>query len=97
MPHIPTRAVVWLDHHEARVFLITADDVERERIKAHPPHRQVHHKANEVGSGLVPESALGRAYRDLLGRVNQRASTLATHAWLLVSGRALPLPPTDLE
>lgn len=50
---------------------------------------------NEVGSGLVPEHALGRAYRDLLGRVNQRASTLADRAWLLVSGRALPLPPPD--
>lgn len=50
---------------------------------------------NEVGSGLVPEHALGRAYRDLLGRVNQRASALADRAWLLVSGRALPLPPPD--
>lgn len=48
---------------------------------------------NEVGGGLVPDNPLGRAYRDLLGRVNQRASTLATQAWLLVSGRALPLPP----
>ncbi|RLT28267.1 MAG: bifunctional adenosylcobinamide kinase/adenosylcobinamide-phosphate guanylyltransferase [Chloroflexi bacterium] len=52
---------------------------------------------NEVGSSLVPEHALGRAYRDLLGRVNQRASTLATHAWLLVSGRALLLPPPDSD
>jgi adenosylcobinamide kinase/adenosylcobinamide-phosphate guanylyltransferase len=50
---------------------------------------------NEVGSGLVPEHALGRAYRDLLGRVNQRASLLAARAWLLVAGRALPLPPPD--
>ena len=50
---------------------------------------------NEVGSGLVPEYPLGRAYRDLLGRVNQRAGTLAARAWLLVAGRALPLPPPD--
>ena len=42
MPHTPTHAVVWLDHREARVFLITADDVERERIKADAPHRHVH-------------------------------------------------------
>ncbi|MFA7296449.1 MAG: bifunctional adenosylcobinamide kinase/adenosylcobinamide-phosphate guanylyltransferase [Dehalococcoidia bacterium] len=50
---------------------------------------------NEVGGGLVPEYPLGRAYRDLLGRVNQRASLLAARAWLLVAGRALPLPPPD--
>lgn len=50
---------------------------------------------NEVGSGIVPEHALGRSYRDLLGRVNQRASAHATRAWLLVSGRPLPLPPPD--
>lgn len=53
---------------------------------------------NEVGSGLVPPYPLGRAYRDLLGRVNQRVSRAAGRAWLLVSGRALPLPsPTPRE
>jgi stalled ribosome rescue protein Dom34 len=53
MPHVPTHAVVWLDHREAKVFLVTAEDVESKRINAHAPHRQVHHKANEVGSGHV--------------------------------------------
>lgn len=48
---------------------------------------------NEVGSGLVPPYPLGRAYRDLLGRVNQQVSAAADRAWLLVSGRALELPP----
>ena len=52
---------------------------------------------NEVGSGLVPEHPLGRAYRDLLGRVNQRASMRASRAWLIASGRALPLPAPDPE
>ena len=50
---------------------------------------------NEVGSSLVPEHPLGRAYRDLLGRVNQRASAGATRAWLLVAGRPLELPPAQ--
>ena len=53
MPHSPTHAVVWLDYREAKIFLVTADDVEGKRIKAHTPHRQVHHKANEGGSGHV--------------------------------------------
>lgn len=46
---------------------------------------------NEVGSSVVPPTALGRAYRDLLGRVNQRAAGRAARAWLLVAGRPLEL------
>jgi adenosylcobinamide kinase/adenosylcobinamide-phosphate guanylyltransferase len=49
---------------------------------------------NEVGSGVVPEYALGRIYRDLLGLTNQRVAARATRAWLMASGRALELPPT---
>jgi adenosylcobinamide kinase / adenosylcobinamide-phosphate guanylyltransferase len=50
---------------------------------------------NEVGSAIVPEYALGRAYRDLLGRVNQQVSRAADTAWLLVAGRTIALPPPD--
>jgi stalled ribosome rescue protein Dom34 len=53
MPHNPTLAVVWLDFHQAKIFLIKADDVEAKRIKADTPHRQVHHKAQVRGSGHV--------------------------------------------
>lgn len=52
---------------------------------------------NEVGSGIVPPSALGRVYRDLLGRANQRVSLRADRAWLLVAGRALELPAPALD
>ncbi len=51
--------------------------------------------SNEVGGGVVPPSVLGRVYRDLLGRANQRVSLAADRAWLLVAGRALELPPGD--
>lgn len=51
--------------------------------------------SNEVGSGLVPEYPLGRAYRDVLGRVNQQVARTATRAWLCVAGRALELPVAD--
>ena len=47
---------------------------------------------NEVGAGVVPATPLGRAYRDLLGRVNQQVAERASRAWLLVAGRALELP-----
>lgn len=42
--------------------------------------------SNEVGSGVVPNSELGRAYRDLLGFVNQRVAAAADEVVLLVAG-----------
>jgi stalled ribosome rescue protein Dom34 len=49
----PTLAVVWLDFHQAKIFLITAGDVEAGNIKADTPHRQIHHKAQVRGSGHI--------------------------------------------
>ena len=49
--------------------------------------------SDEVGSGLVPEYALGRAYRDVLSAANEAVSRAANDAWLVVAGRALALPP----
>lgn len=42
--------------------------------------------SNEVGSGVVPESEMGRHYRDLLGFVNQRVAAAADEVVLLVAG-----------
>jgi adenosylcobinamide kinase / adenosylcobinamide-phosphate guanylyltransferase len=47
--------------------------------------------SNEVGLGVHPATELGRRYRDLLGRVNQRWAAVADRALLLVAGRAVPL------
>jgi adenosylcobinamide kinase/adenosylcobinamide-phosphate guanylyltransferase len=47
--------------------------------------------SNEVGLGIVPANELARAYRDVLGRVNQRWVAAADHALFMVAGRALPL------
>ena len=46
---------------------------------------------NEVGLGVVPATPLGRAYRDLLGRVNAVWAAAAEDAALVVAGRVLPL------
>ena len=46
-----THAVVWLDTKEAHVFQFNAEDVERQRIKAHRPAHKIHQKAGIVGSG----------------------------------------------
>lgn len=47
--------------------------------------------SNEVGMGLHPNSALGRIYRDALGRANQRLAARADTAYLLVAGIPLDL------
>ena len=47
--------------------------------------------SNEVGMGIVPDTPLGRAYRDLLGRVNAVGAARADEALLVVAGRALAL------
>lgn len=47
--------------------------------------------SNEVGMGVVPVSALGRHYRDVLGRVNAAWAARAADACLVVAGRPLAL------
>ena len=47
--------------------------------------------SNEVGEGIVPSSALSRAYRDALGRVNQLAASRADRVFLMTAGLALDL------
>ena len=51
--------------------------------------------SNEVGLGLVPSNALGRAYRDLLGAVNRRVAEDAEQVLLMVAG--LPLDIKQLS
>jgi adenosylcobinamide kinase / adenosylcobinamide-phosphate guanylyltransferase len=45
--------------------------------------------ANEVGSGIVPDNALARRFRDLQGGLNQRIAARADRVVLVVAG--LPL------
>jgi adenosyl cobinamide kinase/adenosyl cobinamide phosphate guanylyltransferase len=47
---------------------------------------------NEVGSGIVPMTALGRRFQDLLGEVNAAWVDVADRAGLMVAGRVLWLP-----
>ena len=42
--------------------------------------------SDEVGFGVVPESEVGRKFRDVLGLVNQRAAAAAAEVHLCVAG-----------
>jgi adenosylcobinamide kinase / adenosylcobinamide-phosphate guanylyltransferase len=44
---------------------------------------------DEVGSGIVPENAVARRFRDRLGSTNQSIARAASEVLLLVSGYAL--------
>ena len=46
---------------------------------------------NEVGMGVVPDSSLGRRFRDIAGRCNQIIAASADEAIFLVSGIPLHL------
>ncbi|MBG0829322.1 bifunctional adenosylcobinamide kinase/adenosylcobinamide-phosphate guanylyltransferase [Planomonospora sp. ID67723] len=48
--------------------------------------------SDEVGLGVVPATSSGRAFRDALGRLNQRLVAESEDAALVVAGRLLPLP-----
>ena len=46
---------------------------------------------NEVGLGIVPDTRLGRYFRDLQGRVNQLIAKEASEVYLVICGLAQQL------
>ena len=47
--------------------------------------------SNEVGLGLVPETPLGRRFRDAQGRLNQAMAAVADHVVFMAAGLPLVL------
>jgi adenosylcobinamide kinase/adenosylcobinamide-phosphate guanylyltransferase len=52
---------------------------------------------NEVGMGLVPETPLGRAFRDLTGWAHQRLARAADEIYLAALGIVLRVHPGPVE
>jgi adenosylcobinamide kinase / adenosylcobinamide-phosphate guanylyltransferase len=59
--------------------------------KAHPG--TIIFVTNEIGMGLIPENALARLYRDLVGRCNQIIAEASMRVVLLVSGQPIEIKP----
>ncbi len=80
------------DQHQCGQFVqrITNDFLEQARSRL----QTVICVSNEVGLGVVPDTQLGRVFRDLLGRVNQDFAAAADEVYLLVAGIPLQLKPT---
>jgi adenosylcobinamide kinase/adenosylcobinamide-phosphate guanylyltransferase len=66
-----------------------------ERVAAELARRRLHAVlvTNEVGMGVVPESALGRLFRDVAGRAHQRLARDADRVYLAALGCVLRLKP----
>jgi stalled ribosome rescue protein Dom34 len=69
-------AVIWIDHHQAKVLHFNATDVDHAVIHPHDRTVHVHHKANAVGDGRAPVD------KDYLRRVTESVST--TEAIMIV-------------
>ena len=50
--------------------------------------------SNEIGLGLVPDTPLGRDFRDLHGRMNQRVAAVCDQVVFMVSGLPMVVKPS---
>ncbi|NUP51560.1 MAG: bifunctional adenosylcobinamide kinase/adenosylcobinamide-phosphate guanylyltransferase [Catenulispora sp.] len=77
----------WHDHGQDRLAE-RFDDLEAAWLSAQVPVLAV---SNEVGLGIVPESAGVRRFRDEQGRLNQRIAAASDTVVLMVAGIAVPV------
>jgi adenosylcobinamide kinase/adenosylcobinamide-phosphate guanylyltransferase len=70
-----------------------------DRLEAALARRRAHVVlvSNEVGMGLVPETPLGRAFRDAIGALHQRLAAAADEIYLATMGTVLRLRPGPVE
>lgn len=73
-------ATVWIDHQEAKVFHLTAHDVEKDVVHNNAPAHHVHRKADHVRLG---KTALEPAF------MKEVAETLTDAQAILIAGPGL--------
>jgi stalled ribosome rescue protein Dom34 len=66
-------AIVWIDHHEAKIFQFDSTDVDSSTIHCSNPHQHIHHKANARDSG---HAAVDTPFLQHVTRALQQAGTV---------------------
>jgi adenosylcobinamide kinase/adenosylcobinamide-phosphate guanylyltransferase len=67
----------------------------RGALEALPPRDRLVVVSDELGLGLIPETRVGRRFRDLLGELNQIAAAAAGRVRLCVAGLQVALKDPD--
>jgi len=81
----------WEHRDHAEDALRTAASQEVARLIAAASASNVVVVSNEVGYGLVPESPVGRVFRDLQGWLNQDLACAANYVYQVVAGIPIPI------
>ncbi|MDD9266315.1 bifunctional adenosylcobinamide kinase/adenosylcobinamide-phosphate guanylyltransferase [Paenibacillus sp. GCM10023248] len=83
----------WLLHyeHEQDASALVMKHVEELAATVSMYNGQLVLVTNEVGDGIVPEYPLGRIYRDLAGRMNQRMAEVCEQVFLVTAGIPIEL------
>lgn len=84
--HLPAGS----DEHDRALLEITAA-IDELSLAVRDTAAHVALVSNEVGSGVVPEHASGRLYRDLLGALNAQVAAGCDEVRLVVAGRSVAL------
>ena len=85
---------VWLGnllHHQLEI----TQETNRLTAFLRSAHSEIHLVTNEVGLSIVPETQMGREFRDLQGHLNQDIAAIADHVELLVAGISVPIKSAD--
>jgi adenosylcobinamide kinase/adenosylcobinamide-phosphate guanylyltransferase len=83
----------WEGRHRPAAEIESAALEEIDKLAAASAGREMVLISNEVGLGIVPESPVGRLFRDLQGLVNQRAAAAADRVFLTMAGIPLRVKP----
>ena len=89
--------VCWEHRESPEEVLEAAVSKEAARLVRAAPASHLVIVSNEVGGGLVPESAVGRLFRDLQGWLNQDVARAADSVYQMVAGIPLQIKRAEAK